>query len=366
MASAFISLSTGECLTGKIHPGWHSDSTLLGRTLDRTAAYKQLAVSPSQGFVRVMVAHDPVKSKPAFSYSMHCLLGQRVQYIASTGLQKSLWHIMVSLGGVWTTQYYDDYPNVELRSLANNSRAFMEFVLDALGWRFASEGKKAEPPLPCFKVLGVLIDMSESSSGKLVISNKPERVDDLVRTMGEILDKGYLTGSAAASLHGQLNFAQGQYYGCTLKPGMVFLQKVLRNGWHSEYQQELATVVAYIVAALRASPPRHLCATDDTRVVLAFTDGAYEPDLNGATCSSGLVIVDSSCEFRLVQEVTVPSSLVQHWARGGAKQLIVYLELWPILVLLSRYGARFGNRRVVVFIDNNAVRDALIKGSSPL
>ena len=41
MASAFISLSTGECLTGKIHPGWHSDSTLLGRTLDLTAAYIQ-------------------------------------------------------------------------------------------------------------------------------------------------------------------------------------------------------------------------------------------------------------------------------------------------------------------------------------
>ena len=157
---------------------------------------------------------------------------------------------MVSLGGVWTTQYYDDFPNIELRSLADNSRAFMEFILDALCWRFASEGKKAEPPLPCFRVLGVLMDMSHSSTGKLVVSNKPERVEDLVRTMGNMLDKGYLSGSAAASLHGQLNFAQGQYYGCTLKPGMVFLQKVLRNGWHSEYQQELATAVCYIVASL--------------------------------------------------------------------------------------------------------------------
>ena len=193
---------------------------------------------------------------------------------------------------------------------------------------------------------------------------KPERIDDLVRTMGEILDKGYLSGSAAASLHGQLDFAQGQYYGCTLKPGMVFLQKVLRNGWHSEYRQELATVVCYIVAALRTSPPRHVCSTDDTRVVLAFTDGAYEPNSEGVQCSSGLVVVDSACEFKLVQEVSVPSLLIQHWARGGAKQLI--LELWPILVFLARYGKRFHNRRVIIFIDNNAVRDALIKGSSPL
>ena len=354
-----FSLSTGEFLTGKIHGGWNSDSTLLGRTLDLKSAYKQLAVNPSQGFVRVMVAYDPVKSRPAFFIFNALPFGATGSVYSFNRVAKSLWHIMVSLGGVWATQYYDDYPSVELRSLADNSRAFMEFILDALGWRFASEGKKAEPPFPSFKVLGVVMDMSQSSVGKLVVSNKPERIDDLVRSMCEILDKGYLSGSAAASLHGQLNFAQGQYYGCTLKPGMVFLQKVLRNGWHSEYRQELATVVCYIVAALRTSPPRHVCATDDTRVVLAFTDGAYEPQ-------TGLVIVDSSCDFKCVQEVSVPSGLIQHWARGGAKQLIIFLEWWPILVFLARYGKRFHNRRVVVFIDNNAVRDALIKGSSPL
>ena len=146
---------------------------------------------------------------------------------------------------------------------------------------------------------------------------------------------------------------------------MVFLQKVLHNGWHAEYQPELATAVCYIVAALRTSPPRQVCSTDEACAVV-FTDGAYEPDSDGAKCSSGLVIVDSSCEFRLVQEVSVPEVLIKHWSRGGAKQLIVFLELWPILVFLARYGRRFNNRRVIVFIDNNAVRDALIKGSSPL
>ena len=44
----------------------NNDSTLLGRTLDLTAAYKQLSVNLMQGRVRVMVAYDPVRSKPAF------------------------------------------------------------------------------------------------------------------------------------------------------------------------------------------------------------------------------------------------------------------------------------------------------------
>ena len=112
---------------------------------------------------------------------------------------------------------------------------------------------------------------------------------------------------------------------------MVFLQKVLRNGWHNEYQQELATVIAYIVSALRNCPPRRIGISDEIRPVLAFTDGAYEPGEFGSLASAGLVYVDGSSSFKLVQEVSVPQALVQHWARGGAKQFIIYLELWPIL-----------------------------------
>ena len=129
---------------------------------------------------------------------------------------------------------------------------------------------------------------------------------------------------------------------------------------------ELATVIAYIVSAKRKCPPRRICATDKTRPVLAFADGAYESCESGAVASASLDLVDGLQSVRMVREVSVPPSLVRHWARGGAKQLIVYLELWPILVFLSVYGTKLNNQRVVVFIDNNAVRDALIKGSSPI
>ena len=58
-----------------------------------------------------------------------------------------------------------------------------------------------------------------------------------------------------------------------------------------------------------------------------------------AECASGLVLVDTASCFKLGQEMSVPSSLVRQWARSGSTQLIVYMELWPVL---------------------NAVRDALI------
>ena len=98
-----FSLSTGD-LTGKIHGGWNSDSTLLGRTLDLKAAYKQLAVNPSQGFVRVMVAYDPVKSRPAFFIFNALPFGATGSVYSFNRVAKSFWRIMVSLGGVWATQ----------------------------------------------------------------------------------------------------------------------------------------------------------------------------------------------------------------------------------------------------------------------
>ena len=190
----------------------------MGRTLDLTAAYKQLAVSPDQGFVRVLAAYDPCKKVPAFFLINALPFGATSSVYGFNRVAKSLWHIMTTLGAVWSTQYYDDYPNVELSDLAGNSRSFMEFILHALGWKYAMEGKKAEPHGSVFKVLGVELDLSNSCQGSITVSNKRERVDDLVKNLGEILDRGTLSGAEASTLHGQLNFAQGQYFGCSLKP----------------------------------------------------------------------------------------------------------------------------------------------------
>ena len=361
-----LRLGSGEILEGPVHKSWGKTCSLVGRTLDLKAAYKQLAVSPEQGFVRVLTAYDPIRRVPAFFIINALPFGATSAVYGFNRVAKSLWHIMVSLGGVWTTQYFDDYPNVETKELAGSSRSFMEFILHALGWKYAMEGKKAEPHAASFKVLGVELSLQSSAEGQITVSNKRERVDDLVQKLSDILDKGTLSGAEAASLHGQLNFAQGQYYGCSLKPAMVFLQKILKGGWHDEYQEDLAVVAVYTVAALRSCPPRVISLTDVTTPVMVFTDGAYEPEGDSFIGSAGVVVVDQVLGLRRVFEVEVPESLCEHWRRFGAKQLIIYLELWPILVFLASYSKVFEKRRMIFFIDNNAVRDALIKGSSPI
>ena len=78
-----------------------------------------------------------------------------------------------------------------------------------------------------------------------------------------------------------------------------------------------------------------------------------------------MVLADFTSGLKIVQVVEVSQELLDHWGRYGSKQLIAYLELWPVLVCLHHYGLQFSGRRAIFCIDNNAVRDALIKGSSP-
>ena len=322
-------------------------------------------MSPDQNFVRALVAFDPILKRPAYFVINALPFGPTSSVYSFNRVAKSLWHLFVSLGDVWCTQYFDDYPNVELAQVADNSRNFMEFILRVLGWRFASSGKKAEPPCEKFRVLGVELNFAGSSAGSFVVSNKEERISDLVQLLGSFVQRERITGSEASSLHGQLNFAEGQYYGCSLKPAMVFLQKVMQLGWRSCFQDEFILVSTYLVTALRTCPPRTISTADCKTPIMIFTDGAYEPERAGLAGSLGLVIFDPATGFKMVQPIEVSQQLLDHWKRHGSKQLIAYLELWPVVVCLFHYGASISGRRVIFYIDNNAVRDALIKGVSP-
>ena len=147
---------------------------------------------------------------------------------------------------------------------------------------------------------------------------------------------------------------------------VAVLQQILRDGWKQELQTSLGLVMAFLATSLMSAPPRISSVSDEIIPVLIFTDGAYEPEGDDMQGSAGLVIIDAVDNFKVVQPVVVPDESHQHWKRGGSKQLIALMELWPVVVAIQCYGKKLYNRRCLNFIDNNAVRDGLTKGSSPL
>ena len=175
-----------------------------------------------------------------------------------------------------------------------------------------ARAKRRHPFSQTFKVLGVGVDLSQVSNGKLVIKNKPDRVEQIKQILCDVMDRGKITSAEAATLHDQLNFAQGQYYGCVLKPGMAFLQQILRDGWKQDLQPSLGLVMAFIAASLMSAPPRVISVSDEITPVLVFTDGAYEPEGDEMQGSAGLVIIDVVDNFKVV-----PSSFINTGSEVG-------------------------------------------------
>ena len=141
-------LSTGRVLSGVVHPDWRCNPGLLGRTVGLTAAYKQLAVNPEQNLIRALVAYNPELQSPAYFIFNALPFGATGSVYAFTGLQKVLWHIMVTLGNVLATQYYDEYPNVEFSELPQSSQRFRSFSCRPL--LKVCDGWQESQPSRCF------------------------------------------------------------------------------------------------------------------------------------------------------------------------------------------------------------------------
>ena len=212
-------------------------------------------------------------------------------------------------------------------------------------------------------MLGVALNLRQLSVGSIVLQNKPSRVSSLLSALEKILQDEKVEPGAAASIHGQLNFAQGQYLGSPLKPAMQFFSKIASQGWSEALRPELAVACLFAKSVFENERPRAFDIHEHTVPVLVFTDGAWEPSAD-QPAGAGVVVLDLLTGTRAAHEVEVPEKLVQHWQQLGKAQIIAELELLPIVVFFEAYVELCRGRRVLLFVDNNAVRDAVAKSSS--
>ena len=217
-------LDSGEVLDVRRHPGWGDGLDLLGKTLDLASAYKQLGCKPETTFNRVLVAWCPEKQKPAFFITTALMFGATSAVFSFNRCSASLWYLAVSIGSVCCTVYFDDFPCAEPSASSGSAQDFLVGLLSTcLGWQVALQPKKNLPFSKTFTLLGVELALAEADQGILTVRNKPDRVKELRADLSRLLEQGFITRAEASSLHGRLNFAQGQLHGCPIKPALRFL-----------------------------------------------------------------------------------------------------------------------------------------------
>lgn len=119
-------LSSGEKLTGKVHPDWSKAGTSLQvATLDLKSAYKQLPLSPTDFDKTVVTLKDPT------SQEVHCFIMRSLPF----GALASVYHFLrvslllhaigCSLGVCWSA-YFHNYPMASHSLVASSTAALVK------------------------------------------------------------------------------------------------------------------------------------------------------------------------------------------------------------------------------------------------
>ena len=330
----------------------------LGKCLDLSKAYKQMAVHPDHRHLAVIFFHR-ADGTPVFYVANSLMFSATAAVFSFNRVSRSLWFLLNRMLVIPCGVFYDDFPLFSPAELAENADKSASELLDLLGWKHARTGPKGKAFDSTFTVLGCNLDLSEvdrcNHDGEQTGSHRP-----LVRTPEKVEAANRISLHEAQILHGLLRYACGFLAGRHLFQVCAEVM-ALGSGQSKGNRRNLKDFCSYAAQALSSCKPRRLVANSERRPILVFTDGSWEAGHAGL----GAVIVDTADGSSWVLSGQVPEALLAKWKDLVGEQLICQIELYVMVVLRWSFSRRFMNRRPLWWVDNDAARFALIKGISP-
>eukprot|EP00435_Cladocopium_sp_Y103_P027118 s386_g6.t1 len=352
---AGLALRISENLTERV--GGPGLEQWLGKCLNLSKAYKQMAVHPDHRHLSVIFYHDS-GGAPKFYVANSLMFGSCAAVY--NRVSRSLWFLLNKMLVIPCGVFYDDFPMFSPESLATNADSAASQLLDLLGWRHAKTGVKAAPFQPKFQVLGCALDLGEITKGAVVLENKPGRLDRLVTLLQEIRNEGKMSRHQSQVIHGLMRYACGFFSGKYLHQVCAEVMALSSSPSRSR-SSEIVSFCDYAVSMLQSARPKKVHVGPEKRPVLIFTDGCWEDNFAGI----GAVLVDVAPGQRIVCHGVVPPQLLERWKVLVGEHLICQIELYVMVLIRWQFRDLLHSRRTIWWVDNDAARFCLIKGLSP-
>ncbi|CAE7211512.1 SLC24A2 [Symbiodinium sp. CCMP2592] len=354
-------LSTGERLKGRLHTAWNDPDRVRPhcKTYDLQAAYKQLALHPSERSKSIILLREPgsqavkafVCNTLPFGASASVMQFNRVALF----LQRVLWDLRVAV-----TCYYDDFPTMTPAFLSGGTDNAVHALMDLFGFSLSEK----EKPFSCTaETLGVVLDTSDPDMGRIFVSNKPDRATMLEQSVGRILEQGQVDTRELPSLLGKLRFADAQLLGRTGRLALADLRLFGDKGGVVTLTDSQSNALAVLRARLLASRPRAIVTSPASNPVLIFTDGACDPCEGGFSTGVGGVLFIPGQGVARAFGCRVPSKLVKQWAEGR-KHIIGQVELYAVVLARILWSSYIDGERCIFFVDHSGVLSACINSNS--
>ena len=351
-------LSDGSVLSGRLHEAYRNvdDGKPVISVLDLASAYKQFALSPSCRLMSIITLREPSTGQCKCFEGRVLPFGATASVVHFHRISKFLQAIGFQCLVLWGN-YFDDYPMLSTKLLADSTMQTATTLLDLLGFEFA--GHKLKPFAERASVLGVDLDLSSAvADGVIRVYNKPSRVAEVGDLVRQVLDTQSITSKEASRLLGRLQFADSQIMGRMGRLVMHDFRQHVRSHapTHSLDSSALGSLRMLLERLEKGKPKEVPCLPMGSPVVI-FTDGASEGDDHTI---GGLVVDGQDIEFFSCR---VTEALIEKW-QSIFSHVIGLIELYAVLVAASAWASKITGRRSLFFIDNNPAMDSLIKGTS--
>ncbi len=109
---------------------------------------------------------------------------------------------------------------------------------------------------------------------------------------------------------------------------------------------------------LTQSPPRVVRINDNTPPAILYTDGACEDII-----SCGAVLFPFPNSKPLYFGSVIPERFTRIWKLAGVRHAVTQSELMPVLVARLTFAKHLAGRDVILYIDNEGAREALVHGN---
>ena len=355
-------LSDGTLLEGEVHQDWKRLKPVFKCTcVDLKSAYKQLAVAPEEHRRTVVTLWDESTNQPA------CYVSKVLPFGASASVRHFLrvsafLHAAGLYVGLCWAAYFDDFAVLTHECHEKSSLNAALNLFELFGFQYSKD--KLSPFSEKTELLGVEIDTSDVLGGFVKVRNKQSRVDEIVCFLEKMLsDKVFLVDEMPSKL-GKLQFAETQLWGRSGRLALADIRSTVLGGQKKvPVDQRSCDAIELLRAKLSCGRPRSLRVSMKKRPVLIFTDGSLEYEDGKPIAKIGGVCITPNATS--VFGATVPESLMRAWSEDGAKEHVIGLvELYGVLVALNTWNDLICNERILIFVDNWPVVDALVKGTS--
>ena len=331
---------------------------VVGRTYDLKSAYKQFPISEEARRLLRIAVHEPGKDEPHLMGLDVLPFGAVASVAAFLRISMAVWFIGIRCLGIYWSAFYDDFSVVCRQELASNTAWACESLFKLLGLRFAQDGSKANPFDSTFRMLGLVVDLTESHLGRMSICHTAERGLELTAALDKVLTDKTLGVKDAARLRGRMIFFEGLTCGRTANTAIKSLGRFCVGDRTQSLDEEAIMHLEFLKDRIASRVPIMISKTlCDTWYL--FTDGACEPEARKGSVG-GVVFAPN---FRCISffSAEIPAEFMDAFL-SKSKNPIHEIELLPAWFSIVLWSDLIKSSQAVHFIDNESSRMALVKG----